>query len=108
MNHRFAYENILYPYDQIVAFKSCPVIIKLDPAFVFKDIIGNGSIQFIQIQVKVPTVLIDLTTVWGLSDSIAVKDKIMNRKTRDRHYDIHTKAYIILMKTLMKTCYIPL
>lgn len=68
--HHLSYENILYLYDQIVAFTSCPVIIKLDPAFVFKDIIGNGSIQLLQIQVKVPTVLIDLCSVWGLSDCL--------------------------------------
>lgn len=63
---------MIYPNDQIVVFKSCPVIIVLDPAFVFKDFSWNGSIQFIQIQVKVPTVLIDLCAAGRLSDDTPV------------------------------------
>lgn len=65
---RLAIKNIIYPNDQIVAFKFCPVIIVLDPAFVFKDFSCNGSIQFIHIQVKVPAVLIDLCTAGRFSD----------------------------------------
>lgn len=92
----FGYRNIIYPNDQIVAFKSCPLIIVLDPAFVFKDFSCNGSIQFIHIQVKVPTVLIDLCTAGWFSDGTPMVMILKTRKENEKQADYRDSCYMLI------------
>lgn len=73
----FAEETILlvkyiYPNNKVVVLKACPGVIKLDPAFMFKYLTADGAVEFIHIQVQIPTVLVDFCTLWGIGDGLTM------------------------------------
>ena len=82
-------ENILlikdiYPHYKVVVLKACPVVIKLDPALVFKYLIADGTVQFIHIQVKLPTVLVDFCMSRGTGNGLTMFGSVV-RKYSHKH-----------------------
>ncbi len=62
----------IYPHNKVVVFKARPGVIKLDPALMFKYLTADGAVQFIHIQVEIPTVLEDFCTGWGRGDGLTM------------------------------------
>ncbi len=57
--------------------KACPGVIKLDPALMFKYLTADGPVQFIHIQVEIPTVLVDFCAGWGIGDGLTMFGRVV-------------------------------
>lgn len=62
----------IYPHYKVVVLKACPGVIKLGPALMFEYLTADGAVQFIHIQVQIPTVLVDFCTGWGIGDGLTM------------------------------------
>lgn len=88
----------IYPYYKVVVLKACPVVIKLDPALMFKYLTADGTVQFIHIQVKLPTVLVDFCMVRGIENGLTMFESVVK--------NIHTKTTLNLEFTSIHRRYI--
>lgn len=77
----------IYPNNKVVVLKACPGVIKLDPALMFKYLTTDGAVQFIHIQVEIPTVLVDFCTGWGTGDGLTMFGSVV----KELHISIHIK-----------------